>query len=82
MLEPLWPKGYFRKGRALFGLKVTYFLLIQLVNFKEIYLFFDIQMYKEAEESYEKVLEIESIDDPELEEELFKTRVLQLQVNP
>jgi hypothetical protein len=22
-LEPLWPKGYFRKGRALFGLKVS-----------------------------------------------------------
>jgi hypothetical protein len=22
-LEPQWPKGYFRKGRALFGLKVS-----------------------------------------------------------
>lgn len=56
-LEPTWPKGYFRKGRALYGLK----------------------MYKEAEESYEKVLEIDDINDPELEEELFKTRSIQLQ---
>jgi hypothetical protein len=22
-LEPTWPKGYFRKGRALYGLKVS-----------------------------------------------------------
>lgn len=36
-------------------------------------------MYKEAEESYEKVLEIDDINDPELEEELFKTRSIQLQ---
>lgn len=56
-LEPLWPKGYFRKGRALSGLK----------------------MYKEAEEAYEKVLEFENTDDPELEEELNKVRSLQLQ---
>lgn len=38
-------------------------------------------MYKEAEEAYEKVLEIDNINDPELEEELFKTRALQLQVS-
>jgi RNA recognition motif-containing protein len=56
-LEPGWQKGYFRKGRALFGLK----------------------MYKEAEKAYEQVLEFENMDDPELEEELFKVRVLQLQ---
>lgn len=56
-LEPLWPKGYFRKGRALSGLK----------------------MYKEAEQAYEKVLESENTDDPELEEELQKVRSLQLQ---
>jgi hypothetical protein len=37
-------------------------------------------MYKDAEEAYEKVLEIDNIDDPELEEELVKIRVLQLQV--
>ena len=24
-LEPMWPKGYFRKGRALFGLRVSFF---------------------------------------------------------
>ena len=57
-LEPMWPKGYFRKGRALSGLK----------------------MYKEAEQAYEKVLEFENTDDPELEEELNKVRSLQLQV--
>lgn len=56
-LEPLWPKGYFRKGRALSGLR----------------------MFKEAEEAYEKVLEFENTDDPELEEELYKVRSLQLQ---
>lgn len=56
-LDPLWPKGYFRKGRALYGLK----------------------MYKDAEEAYIKVLEIENPDDPELDEELFKVRALQLQ---
>lgn len=43
--------------------------------------FFRAQMYKEAEEAYEKVLEIDTINDPELEEELFKSRALQLQVN-
>ncbi len=36
-------------------------------------------MYKEAEQSYEKVLEFENTDDPELEEELNKVRSLQLQ---
>lgn len=56
-LEPCWPKGYFRKGRALSGLK----------------------LYKEAEEAYEKVFEIGNISDPELEEELFKMRSMQLQ---
>ncbi|CAF0855656.1 unnamed protein product [Brachionus calyciflorus] len=56
-IEPLWAKGYFRKGRALYGLKY----------------------YKEAEEAYETVLTIENIDDPELEEELYKVRALQLQ---
>lgn len=56
-IDPTWPKGYFRKGRALFGLK----------------------MYKDAEEAYEKVLDNENIEDPELEEELYKIRVLQLQ---
>lgn len=56
-LEPLWPKGYFRKGRSLFGLR----------------------MYKEAEQAYEKVLQFENTDDPELEEELNKVRSLQLQ---
>ena len=38
-------------------------------------------MYKEAEQAYEKVLEFENTDDPELEEELNKVRSLQLQVN-
>ncbi len=57
MLDPNWPKGYFRKGRALHGLK----------------------MYKEAEEAYLKVLDIENPDDPELDEELFKVRSFQLQ---
>lgn len=40
-------------------------------------------MYKEAEEAYEKVLEIDNVNNNEqdLEEELFKTRALQLQVN-
>ncbi|RNA27845.1 Tetratricopeptide repeat 31 [Brachionus plicatilis] len=56
-IEPLWAKGYFRKGRALYGLKY----------------------YKEAEEAYETVSTIENIDDPELEEELYKVRSLQLQ---
>lgn len=56
-LEPLWPKGYFRKGRALSGLK----------------------LYKEAEQAYERVLEFENTDDPELDEELNKVRILQLQ---
>ena len=37
-------------------------------------------MFKEAEKAYEKVLDFENTDDPELEEELFKVRVLQLQV--
>ena len=37
-------------------------------------------MYKEAEQAYEKVLESENTDDPELEEELQKVRSLQLQV--
>jgi hypothetical protein len=36
-------------------------------------------MYKEAEQAYEKVLEFENTDDPELEEELNKVRSLQLQ---
>lgn len=36
-------------------------------------------MFKEAEESYLKVLEIENIDDAELDQELFKTRAIQLQ---
>jgi len=38
-------------------------------------------MYKEAEQSYEKVLEFENTDDPELEEELNKVRSLQLHEN-
>lgn len=38
------------------------------------------KMYKEAEEAYEKVLEIENINDSELDQELFKTRAIQLQV--
>ena len=37
-------------------------------------------MYKEAEEAYEKVLEIDNINDSELDQELFKTRAQQLQV--
>jgi hypothetical protein len=37
-------------------------------------------MYKEAENAYEKVLEFDT-NDPELEEELNKSRALQLQVN-
>lgn len=38
-------------------------------------------MYKEAEEAYEKVLEMDNINDSELDQELFKTRAQQLQVN-
>ena len=37
-------------------------------------------MYKEAEQAYVKVLELENTDDQELEEELNKVRALQLQV--
>lgn len=36
-------------------------------------------MYKEAEQAYERVLEFENTDDPELDEELNKVRILQLQ---
>jgi RNA recognition motif-containing protein len=36
-------------------------------------------MYKQAEQAYVKVLEIETLDDPELDEELYKVRVAQLQ---
>ena len=37
-------------------------------------------MYKEAEQAYVKVLELENTDDQELEDELNKVRALQLQV--
>ena len=36
-------------------------------------------MYKEAEESYLRVLEIDNIEDAELDLELFRTRAIQLQ---
>ena len=40
---------------------------------------FYLKCYKEAEQAYERVLDFDA-DDPELEEELFKVRSLQLQV--
>lgn len=78
-LEPLWPKGYFRKGRALSGLKVN--ILSNILNVLKSNATFTtlLKMYKEAEQAYERVLEFENTDDPELDEELNKVRILQLQ---